>query len=836
MDTTLHLSEGAGVLDVYDHEEEEGDEKDINDNEFDDEKEEYDDDEEEVIVDDYREEEELEDDLTRQEKEKEEEEYNENFSPRQFQEEEAQEENQQVDPSLLALAAAQQQDDIIPPSSVREERNRTASTEIKKTVYDFVMTSKNNIPPPPSPPPRAPSPENVRPSPISPPPPPPEEEEQIDRSPNNSDGSVNAYYSFLMERHDPERYSPKEIPSRGGISDASAEKYPTEFSANLIHGDDDEKSSQSLPSSVTVPPRFVSDATFPIEREVSDESLIMAAKEEAFLIPPPSPPPKQLPPEKTPSTLADAFSKVNDVLGGKEAMKKIDENMQAAVLKAKVQMLRDTTKHLRCSYMVDLIFGEGDAPKKPGDGDLRRLKNIIAGELTLNEFIKSSEVTDISSAELFRRSNENLEMVQRQQIMSNPLFSEISSASSLFSRVRQKKTENEVEGEVVASNNNNLHMELFNLLNCTPGEKEDPPCYRLSDRVSFLNHLIDHKTANTISWTRLVNLVSHISSQAAVVLFGDGDEQNNMNGNNAIKDMNMSSIGMDLLFGAASDTLERNVSRVCVDIGELALYLNIPVVLLQWPQEFIRTDDYKNILTRSISSFTVKMAIPTMYIIDQIMFDDEDSSDEEEEQQQHNLELFSERDKKASINKLYNEIRSGRGRERDLMRSIFHGQQQNIVSSNSLLDASTVYSAAASIIDHKISVFDDIMNGAVKYLNRRKQLISAALIKLLKKAKLNITVYCIKNKLDNVSAKCDKKTDNEETVDAPMQNLMYRSSALPGKKRWEEGSVVARRRDGAPASIKRPPPSVLSRRIKRLKQWGETISSDESEDEDTDSG
>nr|AKS10629.1 wsv313-like protein [Metopaulias depressus WSSV-like virus] len=987
MGSTLRLSEGAGVLDVYDHEEDEGGERD----EFDDEEpeEEYDDDEYDeeeeglAVGGGYEEEEELEDDLTsvrnpHQENEKEEEYADEKdvslSQPFEKEEEEKEEEiNQQVDPSLLALAAAQQQDEIITNKtpSFLEERDRTASGEIKKKVYDFMMTSKNNksatplrkipspppsymtpanfpiLPPPPDHSSYIPSSENVRenvrptlisPSPqpegesissppapekesISPPPPPgeksispplPPEKKPIDRSVSSSvsGGFANDYYSYLMEgnslgiegKEDP---SPKEIPSRSGRSDASAKKYPTEFSADLIHNYDgvyknyssssflSSQSPQPLPppspsstAAVAVSPRFIPATTFPIEREVSEESIMMAAKEDAFLLhnsppplpssliipplpPPPlpsSPPPPPLPPpppKKTPenphSTLADVFSKVNDVLGGKEALQKIEENMEAAILKAKVQMLRDTTNNLRCGPIVDIIFGDGDVPNKPLPDDLRRLKNIIAGELTLNEFIKSSEVSDLSSAELFRRSNENLEMVQRQQIMSNPLFSDISSASSIFSKVRRKnsinrevaaeKEKEEIGGEVVACNTiinpeKNLHMELFNLLNSTPGKKEDP-CLKLSDRVSFLNRLIHYKTANNISWMRLINLVSNISSQAAVVLFGDGDEQNiNNREETTTKDMNLGSIGVDLLFGAASDMLERNMSRVCVDIGELTLYLNIPVVLLQWPQEFIRTDEYKNILMRSISSFSTRMTIPSMYIIDQIMFDNEEKEKIlGEEEEQHNLELFSEGDKMASINKLYNEIRSGRGRERELMRSIFHEQQQqhqtmlSLSTTNNSLDTSTAYSAAASIIDYKIPMFDNMMNGVVKYLDKRKHLISAAVIKLLKKAKLNITVYCIKNKLNNVSAKCDKKLiNNEEEDDAPMQNLMYRSSALSvvGKR---GRSVVARRRGGAPASIKRPPPSILLNRIKRLKEW-EITSSDESElsDGDTDSG
>lgn len=912
MDSSLRLSEGADVLDVYDndddeHKEEEGRDIAVEFHDDDEPEEEYDDDEyDDEATGGYGEEEELEDDLTSathpgQEKEKEEECAPTDADDKQdaslsqpFEEEnEKKEETQQVDPSLLALA--EDHDDILdittPP--VREEPDPTVNREIKKTVYDLMMTNtshtsatplkKKPSPPtsyrlPPSPDHSfyLPSAENVRPSPISP---------NVSFSVNNSKGSANDYYSLLMEGNDEiegrEDQISKEIQSQivsGGKE--SVNKYPTEFSAHLIHNYDavykQSSSSRSPPQQPTPSPipRSVPQTLFPIEREVSEESIMEAANEKAFSShespsPPPLLPQSENPPGKSPN-MANVFSKANILLGGREAMRKINENMEAVALKVKVQMLRETTKNLRCSDMVDIIFGDGAVPKKPSLNDLRNLKNIIAVELTLNEFIKSSKVTDVRSAELFRMSSENLEMVQRQQIMSNPLFSEIISASSLFSSLRQRQTINKEtaaeeekeeigggrEGEVVASNNsaNNLHMEFFNLLHFTPGEKDDP-CHRLSDRVSFLNRLIHHKTASIISWTRLVNLVSNISSQAAVVLLGNGDEQNIHsredtgyaspklmvgNDSNAVKNMNMGSIGVDLFFGAVSDMLEKNINTVCENIGKLAIYLNIPVVQLQWPQEFIRTDEYKKVLMLSISSFSAKGVIPSMYIIEQIMFDDEEKEQNSGgEEEHHNLELFSGRDKKASINKLYNEIRSGRGRERELMRCIFHEQQHHHhqTTSNNLLDMSTAYSAVASIIDDKIPVFDNIMNSVTKYLDKRKHLISAAVIKLLKKAKLNITVYCIKNKLNNVSAKCDKKIGNEGEDDAPMQNLMYRSSALPvtGKRR---GSIEARRRGDTPDSIKRPPRSLITSRMKRLKtQWGTTYADEsESTDGDTDSG
>ena len=485
--------------------------------------------------------------------------------------------------------------------------------------------------------------------------------------------------------------------------------------------------------------------------------------------------------------LIEVFHKVNDDLGGKEAMEKIDENMKAAALQVKVQMLRDTTKNLQCSQMVDVLFGCGDTPKKPSPHNLRRLRNIIAAELTIKEFIKSSKVTDLDSANLFRQSNENLEMIQRQQIMSNPLFSEISSAH--LSQVEKGQNRIEDEEEDIRTPEENLHIMLHKLSN----SKEEDPCNKLSNRISFLNSLIYHKTASNIMWAKLINVVSGVFSQVADVLFGNGDEQNLIS-ESPSAEKNLGSLGVDFFFGTASHILERNMSKICTDIGELALCLNIPVVLIHWPQEYVKMEQYKNILMRSIHSFSVNVTLPPMYIINQIMFDDDEESENicanEEQQNKAAADLFSEENKKTSINKLFNEIRGG-GQEREFMRAMFQEKCTTVSSSSN--DSLNVYSVAATIIDYKIPIFDNIMKSVVTYIDDRKHLINKAIVQLMKKAKLNITVYRVKNKLNSVSAR-----ENA----SPTRNLMYRAY---------------RHRDVA---TKRPPTNdIMVSRIKKLKQW-----------------
>ena len=176
---------------------------------------------------------------------------------------------------------------------------------------------------------------------------------------------------------------------------------------------------------------------------------------------------------------------------------------------------------------------------------------------------------------------------------------------------------------------------------------------------------------------------------------------------------------------------------------------------------------------KSISSFRSKMTIPPMYIIDQIMFDDEDDVRINSNSNLGNLELISESDKRRSINKVYDDIRLGKSGERDVMYTLFSSSMntkanRNNISNHFRLDASAAYVAACSIIDYKTPMVQNIMSDMARYMEKRKHLISAAVIKLLKRAKLSIAVYCIKNKLNNAATKCKRNLTMTTPTTTPL--------------------------------------------------------------------
>ena len=554
-------------------------------------------------------------------------------------------------------------------------------------------------------------------------------------------------------------------------------------------------------------------------------------------------------------------------------------------------MLREQARGLRSSVLIDLVFGTDAAPRKPTTKEITHLKNAIAVELTTNEFARCSKVTDIDSAELFRRTNDSLESMQRQQIMANRIFADALS-SSIFKSRRQSPSasaasedaastttqENatirsdsigEPERNVFTPVGKSLHYELLRIMNPDDSNNNKTltgdPSQKLADRLSFLKKLIQHKTTGIVSWTRLMSLLSGIFSQAAAVLFGDEDEGQKDSSSTAradgasvssritsMEDANMATIGVDFVFGAATDIIEKNLTRVCTDIGELALFLNIPVVLLPWPAEYIRSPDYKTLLMRSISAFSAKAAIPSMYILDQIIFDDEQKNETDRETTDNALkdnqmhDIFSEKCKKVWINKVYNNIRAG-GKERELMSNVFAPSWDVLAQDGNALamvpDSASAYIAAASVIDDTVPVFDNLLNGIMHHLDKRKQLINRVVAKLLKKTKLAVTVYCINKRLNNAAAKCENA---EEEEDAPLQDLTFRSTTAHSRAFPTPKSPVGRGQAQfqppftpvTNCSSKRPSHDLLASRVKRLRARDALSDDDDEEisDDDTDSG
>lgn len=584
---------------------------------------------------------------------------------------------------------------------------------------------------------------------------------------------------------------------------------------------------------------------------------------------------------------------------GEKAQEISEKQIHYAALCVKVENLKEHTKGLKCNKLIDLFFGEGKNISNPPNKQLRKLKDIIAMELTANEFARYSKITDIESAELFRKTNESLELLQQQQIMSNPIFSNIfvddyytefsalpnnnflTPSFQLDTEKYQMSEEGlrlEVSDDNTSSALNNydensekklvhpehkntsdmLHFELYEILKQPPNSEEKyDPLKIMHMRRSFLTKLLRNKTSAVLNWLKFIRVMSSVATQAITVLNGteirnveekipftvEGNKETaygesvdtNSSYMDQLKRLDVGSLGADLVFGAIIDTLQKNFVNICMSVGELALILGVPIVLVKWPKEITNTNEYKHLLTRSLPRFAAENAIPSMYIIDHLMREQEEQDREEEKKQQQLVEENGEtsRENNASIRSDSAEVKRRMNvatfgladkDKQKAVRDVFNrivdsGNHSMNNSSNMKLENYSVYSnetafsAATSIINNRVAVCDNIATKIIDHLDKKQHIISLIVSRLLQKAKLAATVYWINNSLGK------DKTKNKTTADIPLRQLMPINDSI---RRIEMKNSVS----------KRPISSVTSSPIPFLDASASNLFQDYDDDED----
>nr|BDT63094.1 MAG: wsv313-like protein [Sicyonia whispovirus] len=607
-------------------------------------------------------------------------------------------------------------------------------------------------------------------------------------------------------------------------------------------------------------------------------------------------------------SIAQALLSADAKLGGQETVKKLEECMESVVLRTHVKMLKEQTKGLHCSALLSVLFKDENNPTRPSFEELGTFRDIAAAEITLNALVKSSMVVDLRTAELFRESNEKLEKIQRQQIMSNPLFACITNASRLDGRqcsappppvptlslvgagaeaaFKDVASDESERGSPEAApllrandgEGSTMRLELFNILDPSAIAHKSPH-QKFGERVEFLNRLIISKTRTSLMWHKLVGLLSAIMSKAASVLF-EGCSQDEPTDVSSPPEAGVGSLGVDFVFGVVSEMIIKSICAVCADAGELALFLEIPIVMLKWPKEFVSSKSYKSLILRSIQSLAAKSTTPVSYLIEQIQFDKiaprtagagsggesllSGLTSDLHNAQGNSVPLFTNEDKKAFINKLFRGIRAADSDKRGYLSAAYgaynsgavagaagHPDGRKCAAENHL----AIFSMASAIIDYKPPLFHNIAGNVVAALEKRKGLISAAVAKIMRKAKMSMEVYLVNCKLDRVSAQYAQRNCS---ASVPMRNLMHRTSengtlSIISRRHRSCDALAADRLGSAagfsdtfpgqsPSSIfrhKRPSSSVLSNRMKIIRHSqvasSETPSSSEHGDSNEDS-
>nr|BDT63216.1 MAG: wsv313-like protein [Hemigrapsus takanoi nimavirus]GBG35349.1 wsv313-like protein [Hemigrapsus takanoi nimavirus] len=543
---------------------------------------------------------------------------------------------------------------------------------------------------------------------------------------------------------------------------------------------------------------------------------------EVEMHPPPPPPP--LPPQASPGLIAEAGAAASKIMSQVESNADKLKRMAFAI---KVKMLREETKGLHCNKLVDILFGEDDDNLKMPSLEMRKkLKKAIDIELTVKQFMDYKAVVDINTAELFMKDKSALEDICRQQVMSNPLLSSLDYDNSIPNNNNKSKTkiltsesplENESDSASIVNENNAVATTAAALVVATPqvvlyqeltdivtnSSKNTDPATRLTNKISFLKKMLAFKIGNTCNTSKILNLSSFIVKQAIntigggaaaerVLLHGGGSGGSFYSGAMG-EDPSLSGAWIGLLFGTILGGVNSVIIRSCVSVARLAMTMGVPIVMLNWPQEFKVSKDYESILRESILKFKHTSNVSLSFILDSVFGVEEE---EEEKETAINypaaaVSILTNKEKAKIIRDSIN--KDNNYSDRDFFGSLFEGyygynSKKKQRGETLEMPIELLYQNASNVIEHKNRITDNMLSGIVEYLEENKILLSRILNNLISKASLAATVYYI-NSSSVKKANSVKKNNNAQKASArvntgsgtPLKKLEWKGISSSGR-------------------------------------------------------
>ena len=422
------------------------------------------------------------------------------------------------------------------------------------------------------------------------------------------------------------------------------------------------------------------------------------------------------------------------------------EKLEKMAFAIKVKMLREETKGLQCNKLVDILFGEDEDNLKMPSLELRKkLKKTIDIELTVKRFMDYKAVVDINTAEIFMKDKSALEDICRQQVMSNPLLSSLDYNNSSIANKSESPLENESDSRnavVETTPQVVLYQELTDLL--TDSSEKTDPATRLTNKISFLKKMLAFKIGNMCNINRMLNLSSFIVKQAIQMIGGGAAAERVLlqDGGSSFysgeENPSLSGAGIGLLFGTILGGVNSAIIRSCVSVARLSMTMGVPIVMLNWPQEFKASKDYESILRESVFKFKNISNVSLSFILDSV-FDKEETTSNTSTAA---VSILTDKEKAKIIRDSVNNTNCN---DRELFGSLFDGYETNKKRRSETLEMpmELLYQNASNVIEHKNRITDNMLSGIVDYLEENKTLLSKILNKLISKAGLAATMYYI---------------------------------------------------------------------------------------------
>jgi len=491
-------------------------------------------------------------------------------------------------------------------------------------------------------------------------------------------------------------------------------------------------------------------------------------------------------------------------------------------LQVKVNLLKEQTKGLKCAFLIDEVFGIGEEVKQPSQACLSLLRDTIAAELTAASFSRYANVVDMITAENFRMENSTLEALQRDQIMSNPLFSEIYTghrrggicqkiASINAPPVNYNSsvdTEGSYEDSTVhvssrLTRSMILKQELRDVL---MNSQTMSPSDRLNRRHNYLRSLLDYKITPLASWSKFLRILRNISSQIINGLYGEEVQASwdsteprqwgfGVTTFDALGKQHVGAIGTTMVIGTFKSMMDRGIISISKNIGEIAIMLGVPVAMLPWNTIFASSPEYRDILTRSLSRVAKDTAVPSMFLLNQILSDAVVDKDVTQADQGIPLcsNLSTEADRQEAARRIFRELAIG---EKSGKYSIEETRRAALdaISDSRPANAPTVAlndrllnDTIESVIDDKMPILENVLNAFLTYLDENTVIINMLILKLLRKAKIMNNLYNLKRTIEEEESENgnrDGNVSNEEKYEYPTEKgKISLRSMLKGSKR-----------------------------------------------------
>nr|BDT62900.1 MAG: wsv313-like protein [Trachysalambria curvirostris majanivirus] len=374
-----------------------------------------------------------------------------------------------------------------------------------------------------------------------------------------------------------------------------------------------------------------------------------------------------------------------------------------------IRLLEKHTHLLECRKVIDNLFkSRKDAirrgvnfkelPPLPSPSQIDVLKKTIMSELMIKKLEECKKISNISELKLYAANISMLTDLQEKQILRNPML-DIYAKKYHDGEIHQRDNEKDCilyiseEIETLARTRFNYNYQKIECL------------------TNLLNRLLILKTTTLQHLLFLINLLRYITI-GVIKKTSKGPYKKNIIGHkynprkynkySIIKQKQMVFAGIELFYSFATKKIVKHITHISQRIGNLALRLGIPLILIKWTECFKKTYTYKSLLRKSIYSISNIITDPALVALGNFTVEQKDKCKDIDA---NNNNIY-----------LYNNKYAGYNDSEKI-------ENHDIISMRSILNDNT-------------SIVDDISRDIIEFLHENRDNITIIIINMINKLKI----------------------------------------------------------------------------------------------------